>query len=219
MLKVSFDLDSYKTRFLGGAKQYLFYVLLNTPMMGTFNNPDSVVGKLFSSFGYGSDSDFLPYLVRSTTLPDSSFEEIQIPYPGHTFKMAGTRAYGDWQVSFNVDDGGRILKIFNQWHNIMYHPANQEYSSPESYMLDQTLFLVDGNGEAIRQYKLFGAWPKSISATTLDYASTDIATVDVVFSYQYYLTSEPTDVSKGVNSLIKTALNKLTGSAVGLPRF
>lgn len=217
MLKVSFDIDSYKTRFLGGARQYLFFALLDIPTnAGGLDN--TALGNIMSSFGYGSARDFVPYLVRSTTLPDSSFEEVQIPYPGHTFKMAGNRAYGDWNVSFNIDEKGRLLEIFNGWHDLIYEPVEQRYSSPNTYMRDQQLFLIDGTGQAVKEYKLFNAWPKSISATSLDYSSVDIATVDINFSYQYY-TQKSVDTATGTTGLVRSLLNKLTGSAISIPRI
>jgi hypothetical protein len=202
---ISFDINTYKTRFLGGARQYLFFVLLQFP--GTTMDYNS--SSLLTSFGKGSQSDLFPYLVRTTSLPDSSFEEIPNVWQGHAFKMAGARNYGDWQLSFNIDEQGRILDRFNAWHNMIYDPVSQSYNEPKTYMVDQQLFLIDGNGEATKEYKLIKAWPKAISQTSLDYASTDLATVDVTFSYQYYTNPTENIQSSGTQSLLKSVFNRL----------
>lgn len=214
-MQINFDLASYKNKFLGGAKQYLFYAVFTFPGPSTTTSSSSfsnLLKPLLSTFGSGSTGDIIPYLVRTTSLPDSSFEDIQIPYPGHTFRMAGIRSYGDWPVSFNVDEKGVILKAFNDWHTKIYDPVTKTYSEPDVYMKDQHLFLVDGTGSSIKQYKLINAWPKVISPTSLDYASTDIATMDVTFSYQYY-TIEDTPPTSALGGLVQTAFNRLTGSA------
>ena len=166
------NLEQYLSSFSGGARQYLFMALFDTPG------------------GYG-DKD-KSYLVRSTNLPDSSFEEINVLFPGHVFKMAGTRMYGDWTVSFNVDANASIINSFNYWHNMIYDPRSQTASTPKMYMRDQYLDLLDGvttsdgSMTTIKRYKLKNAWPKLINQVSLDYASTDIAVLDITFAYQYY---------------------------------
>jgi hypothetical protein len=163
-----YSIDTYKTKFANGfAKQYLFLVDFNFPS--------------------GNSSDF-KYYVRSTSLPDSSFEEVVIPYAGISYKMAGTRNYGDWAVSFNIDGDSKILKELHKWHNQIYGISEYKHSanSPKSYMRDQEMSLINGNGNGKIKYKLYNAWPKTIGAVTLDYASSEVSTVDVTFSYQYF---------------------------------
>lgn len=219
-MKVNFDIDAYKVRFLGGARQYLFYMLFTTPLMTSSIDP-TMLNTLLSSYGFGSDrtlKNYMPYLVKSGSLPDSSIEEMSIPYPGHPFKMAGTRSYGDFQVTFNIDEQGILLADLNMWFDKIYNPIGQSPYSPMEYMRDQQLFLIDGSGNDIVKYTLHQAWPKQLGSVSLDYASTEIATIDVTFSYQYYtmLTYTP---EKGTTDLLRSAFNKLTGSAMSIPKF
>jgi len=216
-MKINFDIDTYKTRFLGGARSYLFYALIQFPS-GINNIEKQNYRSLLTPFGYGSANDFVPYLVKSTSIPESSFEDISIPYPGHTFKMAGNRSYGNWSVSFNVDEKTEILRMFNDWHNLIYDASEQKSSEPEVYMKDQFLYLINGVGEAIRSYQLVNAWPLSISQTDLNYSNIDITSVDITFSYQYYITLKEKENAE-TNSLLKALFNKITGSALKIPRF
>lgn len=189
-MNITFDIDTYKTKFTGGARQYLFFAYFTFP----------------SSIG----NSVIPYLVKSTSIPDSSFEEIVVPYPGISFKMAGTRNYGDWTLSFNVDEDGTLLQSFHGWHDLIYDSDTHSQISAKNYMKNQTLFLLDGNGVSTEQITLYGAWPKSVGAVGLDYASSDIATIDVTFSYQYYK-------FKSLNSSISwsSVLNKISDVLVG----
>lgn len=214
-MKVSFDIDTYKTRFLGGARAYLFYALLQFPSAVTKSiKPSQSAKSWFTPFGQGSASDFVPYLVKSTSIPETSFEEAVIPFPGHSFKMAaGARNYGNWSISFNIDEKTKILDLFNSWHNIIYNPVTQKSSEPAVYMKEQQLYLINGSGEATRKFTLYNAWPVAIGATSLDYSSTEIATVDVTFSYQYYLTSE---MEEQDSSLLKSLFGKIVGSPISI---
>lgn len=167
---------------------------------------------MLSPLGYGSNTNTIPYLVRSTSIPDSSIEEAVIPFPGIPYKMAGTRTYGDWTVSFNIDTEGILLDNFHNWHDLMYD-KNHLSTSPKSYMRNQQLYLIDGRGYTTRKFELYNAWPKSIGAVGLDYSSGDIATMDVTFSYQYYKTGYVGDEK---SSLLTAAVNRLTGSALSV---
>lgn len=183
-MNITFDIDTYKTKFTGAAKQYLFFTKIYFP--------NSI-----------SESS-IPYYVRSSGIPDRSIEEVSVPYTGLTFKMGGnTISYGDWMLSFNVDENGKILELFNTW--IDYVNENK------LYMKDQTLYLLDGNGTATQTITLYGAYPKSIGAVQLDYASTDIATVDITFAYQKY---EFNSINSSVSNTIKSLLSSGIGNAI-----
>jgi hypothetical protein len=218
-VKIGFDIDTYKTRFLGGARQYLFYALIQFPLdIGYTGDKTNNVSSLLTSFGYGSGSDFVPYLVKATQVPDSTFEEIQNPYPGHPYKMAGNRTYGNWTVTFNVDAKMKILEYFTNWQDIIYQGSSKIAASPDVYMADQLLFLMDGTGEAVKVYKLVQAWPVSIGQVALDYAIGDVASIDITFSYQYFDMSDIARSSDTTQRLLKSLFNKLTGSAINIPR-
>lgn len=213
-MKVQFDIDSYKTKFKGGARQYLFFALFSFPndpktVDGKYTNmlPQSFMSSALSPLGYNSSTNVIPYLVRTTSIPGVSFEDIQIPYPGLTYKMAGTRTYEDWTVSFNLDEDGELLKNFHSWQDKIYK------GSANTYKIDQHLFLLDGNGNAVKEIKLVEAWPKTLSGIGLDYSSNEIATMDVTFSYQYY--KMKSTLPSQTQKIIQTLLNKVTGSSLG----
>ena len=110
-MKTLFDIESYRTRFLGGARQYLFFVLFAFPGNQAANNTKfmGVLKSALSTFGLGSDQDKIPYLVKSTSLPSFSINEIVTPYPKFDLKTAGLPSYSDWTVSMNVDEKGEIV--------------------------------------------------------------------------------------------------------------
>ena len=174
-----FDIDSYRSNFQGGARQYLFYY---KPVF-----PSNIGGGI----GGGSDSggtDVATYLVRTTSLPEISMDEIVLNWQGFDYKMAGKYTYADWTVTFNVDVDAKVLQLFNNWATLIHDPTTNKFTLPRDYMVDQQVELLDLAGAPIAKYKLFGAWPKMIGASTLDYSSNDVVQFDVTFTYIYHVT-------------------------------
>lgn len=203
-MKTLFDLESYRARFLGGAKQYLFFVLFQFPDDINNNNGNmSAFTSVLNTFGLGAEQDMIPYLVKSTNLPSISNEESVNPHTDFDFKTAGLFKYDDWTVSLYIDKKGVIIEKFYDWLKL------SEYGAlPKDYMREQEIHLIDYMGSTFLKYKLYGAWVKSIGQIGLDYASTDIATVEITLSFQYF------DIERGSTedaSLIKKAVEKLTG--------
>lgn len=217
-MKAPIDIQSYKTQFLGGARQYLFWANIYFPSWGNvlkaglqkgLENSETITqlvngGSNAAAAGVGgatgtlADTVFLnrdqskwPYLIKSTNLPQSEIEEVTTHWIGQQYKMAARRNTGDWTVTFVVDNDGLILKRFWDWQNIIHNPEANIYGKPISYMADQEIHLLGfDTGETICVYKLFGAWPKTIGQVTLDYGTNDIASFDVTFSYQYHIVTE-----------------------------
>ncbi len=167
MADIGYTIDAYSKAFEGGARPYLFSVNFSFP----FSN---------------ADLKNVEYHVRASNLPESSFEDVSIPYPGYTFKMAGNRVYNDWTLSLYVDSKTKILKNFQEWQRIIYDPKEHSYSPAIKYMQNQILSLLDGDMKPVAVYTLYGAWPRAVGAIALDYSSTEIMTLDITFAYQYY---------------------------------
>lgn len=224
-MKINFDIDTYKTRFLGGARSYLFFCIFAFPQELTKDrSQDNLRGQIkalggraaeysssilgggptgaqgevaasavydfskraISVFGYGKQDDIITYLVKSTSLPSSTFEEKVIDWQGLPYKLAGDRTYDDWNVTFNVDEEGLILHKFYKWQEKIQDPTDNKRSCSDEYMRDQEVHLIDYSGNSLRRYKLYGAWPKNVNHIALDYSTNEIAQVEVSFSYQYH---------------------------------
>lgn len=127
------------------------------------------------------------FLVRSTSIPGRSIEEIPIGWLGNDYKIAGRNAYDDFTVTFNVDEHSVIWQKFHAWMNFINFPVSPSKARAieVAYMADQYLYLVGGMASTTSGYLLRGAWPKNMSAITLDHSTNDVAQFDLTFSYQY----------------------------------
>ena len=169
-MTIGFDLESFKAKFKGGARQNLF---LFAPRFPAGVSPDIT-------------TEEMQYLVRATSLPETTSEEVLVNWQGYDFKMAGKYTFTDFTCTFNVDMDSRIIHSFDKWMNHIHNVTTNEYKAPKEYMADQYLSLLGYTGNVISEYKLFSAWPKTVGAVTLDYATSDVAQFDVTFSYQYH---------------------------------
>lgn len=213
-MKVQMDINTYKASFTGAARQYNFFVVMQFPSWGNVlqsasqgllaNGVDQITSNeslrvagvaagntaidVLGSTGALKNSQFY---VRSTYLPDSTFEEILTSWMGHDYKMSGKQVFTDWMVTYNVDKEGELLRKFFDWHKTMHDPESNNYGFPTSYMTNPEVHLLSPNtGETVCVYKMYGAWPKNIGQVQLDYANNDLATVDITFSYQYHTVTE-----------------------------
>lgn len=165
MAITGFDLNSFKTNFKGGARSYLFIYQPNLP----------------------EDNQEAKYLVKSTTLPETTVEEIIVNWQGADFKMAGKQTFADWTITFNGDKLYKLRKQFETWMKSIMDVDNEiKYGEPTDYFSDQTLQLLDYDGSEIDSLTLYDAWPKTVGAVTLDYSSQEVAQFDVTFTYQYH---------------------------------
>jgi hypothetical protein len=169
-----FDIDSYRANFQGGARSYLFYY---KPVF-----PGSV----------GANTDMSTYLVRTTSLPETTIDEIPLSWQGFDFKVAGKYTYSDWSVTFNVDADADVQKYFQQWMSLIHDPTTNKYSMTTDYMVDQQVELLSLTGEPTMRYKLFACWPKSLGNISLDYSNNEVAQFDVTFAYLYHLVDRVT---------------------------
>lgn len=248
-MKINFDVETYRARFLGGARSYLFFCIFSFPQGMTKdqaqgNLKDKLVGmgssaakgygfsedltgavtdvigntydfskNALSIFGLGDDDNLMSYLVKSTTLPSSQFDERLIDWQGSSYKMAGDRIFDDWTVTFNVDEKAKILQKFYNWQDAIQSPTNNIRSSAEDYMRKQEIHLIDYSGNTLKTYNLMGAWPKSVSQVALDYSANEIAQVEITFSYQYHTITTPSDSFK--SDVIKRGAQKFMANMSG----
>ena len=168
-----FDIDSYRASFQGGARQYLFYVK-----------------PVFPAGIPGADTELATYLVRTSSLPETMTEEITTQWQGFDYKQPGKFTFSDWNITFNVDLKANIQTMFMNWIVATHDPTTNMYQLPSNLMSDQQLELLGIDSKPILKYKLIAAWPKAMTAVTLDYGSNDVAQFDVTFAYIYHVTDK-----------------------------
>jgi len=153
----------------GGARPNLFEVELTTLPAGISWN----------------SSDF-SYMCKAATLPASNIANIDIPFRGRIFKVAGDRTIDPWTVTVINDEDFRIRSAFENWtQQIADLSTNLGATDPSAYMTNAKVFQLgrgsskasqDSSGDSnvvLKEYEFIDIFPTSVSAIDLSYDTGD----------------------------------------------
>lgn len=119
----------------------------------------------------------VPLMVEATSIPDMSIGSIGVPYQGRIFKVAGDRAFSDWQVTILNDEDYAIRNALEEWQNkinsLQGNVRNFNTASPAEYKSTAYVTHYGIKGNIIRVYKIDGIYPTSLSGMNLDWAEND----------------------------------------------
>jgi hypothetical protein len=229
---IGISIDDYISAFggVGFSRQHSFLVYINFPGFGNVLS-SALGGGLSSGFsnlyqagigavrgaistgidvaGLSNDTTKFSYLVKSSQLPSSDFEEVNTHWQGQKYRIAGVQVFADWTVLLNVDGNADVLTKFNDWQRIIHDPQSNIYGKPSSYFADQEVHLLGSDGNPICVYKMFGAWPRTVNTVELDYSSNETSTVEITFSYQYHT------VTKKSQGAVESFMKKAGRSIIG----
>ena len=167
----------------GGARNNLFEVELTTLPAGISWNA----------------SDF-SYMCKAATLPASNVANIDIPFRGRIFKVAGDRTIDPWTVTIINDENFNLRNAFEEWTDLIAKlENNMGATDPEAYMVNAKVYQLgrgstpnskSNSGTAnsvLKEYEFYNIWPSTVAAIDLSYDSTDtIEEFTVDFQVQSY---------------------------------
>ena len=160
----------------GGARPNLFEVEMATL-------PDGI------SWPENAKNSFT-YLCKAATLPASNIAQIDIPFRGRIFKVAGDRTVEPWSVTVINDENFQIRNAMEQWVEKMAKlNDNVGNVNPNAYMVNAKVFQLGrgsspgtagntavDNGEAnsvLKEYEFIDIFPTAVSPIDLSYDSSD----------------------------------------------
>ena len=167
----------------GGARNNLFEVELTTLPAGISWNA----------------SDF-SYMCKAANLPASNIANIDIPFRGRIFKVAGDRTIDPWTVTIINDENFNLRNAFEEWTDLIAKlENNMGATDPEAYMVNAKVYQLgrgstpnskSNSGTAnsvLKEYEFYNIWPSTVAAIDLSYDSTDtIEEFTVDFQVQSY---------------------------------
>tara|TARA_A100001037_G_C15024443_1_gene577929 strand:+ start:168 stop:755 length:588 start_codon:yes stop_codon:yes gene_type:complete len=132
------------------------------------------------------DGDSFKYMCKAAALPASTIANIDVPFRGRIFKVAGDRTIETWSVTVINDESFALRNAFEEWMQLIAKLDNNiGATSPNAYMADADVYqLGRGNeksstsntGEAnavLKRYKMESIFPTSLSAIDLSYDTGD----------------------------------------------
>ena len=163
-------LSQFKSTLLGGgARPNLFEVELTT-----------------LPAGISWDAETFRYLCKAAALPASNIAQIDVPFRGRIFKVAGDRTFDVWQITVINDENFKIRTAFEDWMGLISKlDNNMGATDPSAYMTNATVFQLgrgaqasstgnDGSSNAVlKEYEFVDIFPTAISAIDLSYDTSD----------------------------------------------
>ena len=163
-------ISQFKSQLIGGgARPNLFEVELTT-----------------LPAGIAWPSDNFRYMCKAAQLPASVIANIDIPFRGPIFKVAGDRTIEPWSITVINDEDFRIRKAMEEWvDRIAKLENNLGATDPSAYMVNAKVFQL-GRGATVssstnagdrnavlREYEFIDIFPTSVSSIDLSYDSSD----------------------------------------------
>ena len=132
------------------------------------------------------DADNFRYMCKAASLPASTIANIDVPFRGRIFKVAGDRTIDVWSVTVINDEDFKLRNAFEEWMNIIAKLDNNlGATQPESYMTNAKVYQLgrgstksstSNTGDAnvvLKEYEMIDIFPTSVSAIDLSYDTGD----------------------------------------------
>ena len=163
-------ISQFKSQLIGGgARPNLFEVELTT-----------------LPAGIAWPADNFRYMCKAAQLPASVIANIDIPFRGRIFKVAGDRTIEPWSITIINDEDFRIRKAMEEWVDLIAKLENNlGATDPNAYMVNAKVFQL-GRGSTpssknnagdrnavLREYEFIDIFPTNVSSIDLSYDSSD----------------------------------------------
>ena len=163
-------ISQFKSQLIGGgARPNLFEVELTT-----------------LPAGIAWPADNFRFMCKAAQLPASVIANIDIPFRGRIFKVAGDRTIEPWSITIINDEDFRIRKAMEEWVDLIAKLENNlGATDPSAYMVNAKVFQL-GRGSTpssqtnagdrnsvLREYEFIDIFPTNVSSIDLSYDSSD----------------------------------------------
>ena len=150
--------------------------------------------------GIAWNSSNFSYMCKAANLPASNIANIDIPFRGRIFKVAGDRTIDPWTVTIINDENFDLRNAMEEWTDLIASlERNMGATDPEAYMVNAKVYQLGRGSTAnsksnsgtsnsvLKEYEFFNIFPTSVAAIDLSYDSTDtIEEFTVDFQVQSY---------------------------------
>ena len=164
------SISQFKSALIGGgARPNLFEVELTT---------------LPNDIAWNADN--FRFMCKAAALPAQNIAQIDVPFRGRIFKVAGDRTIDTWTVTIINDESFELRNAFEEWTQLIARLDNNiGTTNPSSYMTNAKVFQLgrgskkssqDSSGTenaVLKEYEFVDIWPSAVSTIDLSYDSSD----------------------------------------------
>lgn len=141
---------------------------------------------LFPFVPGGSDAQSLTVRCKTTDLPGSKIEGIDIELHGVKKREAGRAMYDHtFQATFMEAVDYKTYQLFRRWRDTARSWKNNTGANSGGYKVNLELDVYDNQGNTVRTMKLVGAWPEEVAQISYNGAESQAVELQVTFSFDY----------------------------------
>jgi len=144
------------------------------------------------------DAENFRFMAKAAALPAQNIAQIDVPFRGRIFKVAGDRTIDTWTVTIINDESFNLRNAFEQWTEVIAKLDNNlGATDPSAYMTNAKVFQLgrgskkssqnsEGTSNAVlKEYEFVDIFPTTVSEIALSYDTGDtIEEFDVEFQVQ-----------------------------------
>lgn len=143
------------------------------------------------SVGSGSTNGRIVQLFcEQAILPSLSFSSAAVKTYGESREVIYDRNFESITLSFLVDKNMEVKTYFDKWMDIVIDPDTRNPGYYANYIRDMAITIQDTKDNDTYISVLYEAYPKTISAVSLDYNSKDVMRIQVTFNYKYHINTQ-----------------------------
>ena len=125
--------------------------------------------------------------IFNTVLPSIDIEEILLPWQGGKVFMEGEITYGDWTVTFHVDESLNNYLLIYDWMMYINDGISRFGREFDDYQISANLILTDNFENVKANFQFNNLWPKSLNEIDLSYqGGNEKMETSVTFKYDFF---------------------------------
>lgn len=130
--------------------------------------------------------DKIRLALKTCDRPTAAQDPVTIEHFNDRFYIAGKTTFSELKCTAydTIPDspvGLYVSQMLQEWKHLIFDPATNIMLPGSVYKKDAILTMYDGAGIEQFSYQLYGIWPINIAPSSLDYGSSEAATVDITF--------------------------------------
>lgn len=130
---------------------------------------------------FTTDSGFLSLVLTSVSLPSEDTDEIVMPFLNTEMYFASKTKIGEFTAEFKDFCDPNILQSLVSWRKMVWDADTHRAGLARDYKKTATLILYGPDWEIVRQWKIYGVWPKSLDLGNASMDDTAQVQVSVKF--------------------------------------
>ena len=157
------------------------------PMLS--DNYEFFIPKMPQALSSGTDGPRLLRLYcKSATKPGIENSVVDVDLYGHKLKFSGRATFDNTlTVEFVENRNGEVIKLLEDWHEIVRSPGWQLGEYKSRYKADSAeIVIVDQPGQRVAQYILYNVYPTTLPEMAFTGDDAQIISQSVTFSYDWW---------------------------------